>query len=92
MSEEVTGDPEGSSLAHLVTSPGVQFPPTPDPCSPSSRAGGGGVLLEGGPSSLIFPAHPLSELGFMLFDFSPLTAGLGVTAEHVTAPPFAAVR
>ena len=67
--------------------PGVQFPTDPDPCSPSSRAGGRGSTKRR-TQFLLCSTHPLSELGFMLFDFSPLTAGLGVTAEHVTPPPF----
>ena len=88
MSEELPKGTRGLSAWPMVTSQAFSFPPTLTPAAPPPGLGVGGVL-RGGPSSCAAPpAHPLSELGFMLFDFSPLTAGLGVTAEHVTAPPF----
>ena len=53
--------------------PGLQFPTNPDPCSPASRARGGSTKRR---TQFLrcSTAHPLSELGCMLFDFSPLTA------------------
>ena len=67
--------------------PGLQFPTDPDPCSPASRARGGSTKRR---TRFLrcSTAHPLSELGFMLLDFSPLTEGLGVTAENLTPTPF----
>lgn len=87
MSEGLPKGTRGLSARPVVTSQAFTPPATLTPAAPPP--GPGDRVPRGGRSSRAAPpAHPLSELGFMVFDFSPLTPGPGVTAEKVTPTPF----